>query len=64
MAAFKNVQILKHLYSHEGHIKIIIEGQKKNAKKFECCQDDAVAMESKKHHKEEENESKQNIIYG
>lgn len=58
MTTFKNVQVLKRLHSHEGRTEIIIEGQKKDAKKFERCQDDAATMKSKKRHKEEENESK------
>jgi hypothetical protein len=56
MTTFKNVQTLKRLHSHEGRTEIIIEGVKKDAKRFECCQDHARSLKAKKKHSED-NES-------
>ena len=38
---FKDVKTLKRLHSHEGRTEIIIEGIKKDAKKFEQCKNEA-----------------------
>lgn len=57
MTTFKNVQTLKRLHSHEGRTEIVIEGNKKDAKKYEQCQDAAATIKAKKRHNEDHNGS-------
>lgn len=57
MTTFKNVQTLKRLHSHEGRTEIIIEGVKKDAKKYERCEDHARTLKAKRKHETESPEN-------
>lgn len=54
LTTFRNIQAVKRLHSHEGRTEVIIEGVKKDAKKFESCQDAVRTKKAKRRHSEGE----------
>lgn len=46
----RGVRGVKRLHGHDGKTEVIIEGVKKDAVKFECCQDVVRTNKSKRKH--------------
>lgn len=47
------IRAVKRLHGHGGRTDVIIEGVKKDAKRFEACQDAVRSMKTVKKHKED-----------
>ena len=52
----RGIRGIKRLHGHDGKTEIIIEGDKKNAIKYEMCLDAVRSKKSKRKHDEENNE--------
>lgn len=53
------VRGIRRLHGHDGKTEVIIEGVKKDAKKFEHCQDAVRTMKSKRRNKTSQNETEE-----
>jgi hypothetical protein len=49
----RGIRGVKKLHGHDGKTEVIIEGVKKDAKKFEQCQDAVRSMKAKRKHRED-----------
>lgn len=50
----RGIRGVKKLHGHDGKTEVIIEGVKKDAKKFEQCQDAVRTMKAKRKHQKED----------
>lgn len=55
----RGIRGVKRLHSHEGKTEAIIEGVKKDTKRFEQCQDAVRSLKSKRKHDKSRDETKE-----
>lgn len=55
----RGIQGVRRLHSHDGRTEAIVEGVKKDAKRFEQCQDIVRSLKAKNKHRKSQNETEE-----